>query len=435
MKKTPQHHAKFSPSGAHKWMACPGSLTLEQDIPNTSSNYADEGTAAHEVAAWCLSQNRPASDFLGKKIWVINGKYHPSDKPLPDVISSETQWVVTQDMVDHITTYIDVVKSHAEVKGAQLFVEQRVEFSHLVKEPEQFGTSDAIVISGTELAVIDLKYGMGVEVSAQENPQLMIYALGAYELHKFFYDIRKVRLVICQPRIGALSEWDLSVEDLLAFGQQVSKAADQVRAAAKSDLEFSKGENIYLSPGEKQCKFCRAKGTCPALSQKVFYDLSEDFVDLDNFVEVENTAQRAVTDIANATTARLAIAMNAVDLVEIWCKGIREAVMRHLIAGDPVSGYKLVKGRKGHRKWKDDQEAEKFLTNTIGSDAFNTSLISPADAEKRFKKAKDKLALADLDLFTVQSEGKISVAPTYDPREAVTPENIDDMFEDIQGDD
>ncbi|KAA3495488.1 DUF2800 domain-containing protein, partial [Acinetobacter baumannii] len=209
-------HAKLSPSSAHRWMRCAGSVILEKDLPDSSSEHADLGTAAHFLASECLEQGKNAADFEGHTIVIIKGNALWIDEATESPVSNF--FTVEAEMVENVQIYLDAVRSQAE--GNELLVEQRVDFSEFVGAEGSFGTSDAVVLTETEIQVHDLKYGKGVKVDAEGNEQLALYGLGALATFGMFGDFQQVRMVIHQPRLGYQSEYVLTVEELYDFANE-----------------------------------------------------------------------------------------------------------------------------------------------------------------------------------------------------------------------
>jgi hypothetical protein len=382
-------HARLSPSSAERWMTCPGSVKLSEGIEDTGSKYAAEGTAAHEMAERILKGAHPES-LLGLK--------------------AENGHVFDQDMLDDVLHYTNVIQSLAEQPGAELFVEVKLpiqpwtgEFNDK-GEPAK-GTADAVLVIGDELIVADLKFGMGVAVSAERNHQLMLYALAAFDIFDLTHGpINRVRLIVSQPRMKALSEWTLTVDELLAFGEEV-------KAAAKACDE----PDAPLNPSEKACKFCRAKAVCPSLQAQV-NDTVFGAADLSDFDEPEPIHPKTLGEDG------LSAAMSRVKLIEDWCKAIRAETERRLLAGTPVPGYKLVQGKMGNRKWADVEEAEATLKafRLKTEEMYDLSLISPTTAEKLVgnKTIGPRQWKKLLPLIT-RAEGQPSVAPESDKRPAL----------------
>lgn len=408
-------HAKLSPSGAHRWMRCAGSVVLEASYPDEGSSYAREGSAAHEVAALVLEGHvGKASDLIGKRVEFVDG-------------SETVQWLVTDDMADHVQTYVDFVLEVAE--GHTLLVERKVPIGHITGEEGASGTSDAVVIDhvNKRITVIDLKFGMGVRVDAEENEQAQMYALGALEMYGVVCEFEEVEMIIHQPRLGHVSRWLVPVEQILKFSGAASIAANMCAAAAYAPSSDDEWSADYLSPGEKQCRFCKAKATCPALRAEV--------------TEIVGGAAAAtVDDFAGFLPEKvdmlvgdnyLPIAMSKVGLVEDWCKAVRAEVERRLLAGQKVDGFKLVQGKRGNRRWASDEQAEKlFKSFRLRTDeAYNLSLISPTQAEKLLKGNPKRWAKVE-EIIT-QSEGKPSVAFEADKRPALAVQSVADDFRDL----
>lgn len=389
-------HAILGPSGHSKWSRCPGSALLEKDLPETSSAYADEGTDAHELAAMCIIDGKDAEAYIGR----IMGK----------------GTAVDAEMAEHVQVYIDLVRQLHDNGANPLMVEQRVPVGAFTGEDGAEGTSDAVIYQelpdgSYEVIVVDLKYGRGVLVDAEENGQLMLYALGAVELASSIVDVSCARLMISQPRASkAPSEWPVKLEEL-------NKFAARTALTGKAALKMRSGElEPVFNPGAKQCKFCKAKASCPALTGLVMEEI------------------KVVP--AEVSNDDLGAHLNNVDLIREWCNAIEAKAESELHRGNPVAGYKLVQGKRGNRAWTNEAEAEAILKSMRlkTEQMYKMKLISPTDAEKQLKESPKRWSrLVDL---IVQAEGKPTVAQESDKRPALvvipTLDEIPDLsFEDL----
>lgn len=401
----PDVHARLSPSSAHRWMRCLGSLALESTQPDKSSAFAEEGTRAHALAEELL-----------------NGR----------LLGFEPDHSADPEMLDYVLRYIDTVWSLAE--GNELMVEQRVDFSHIVGVENSFGTADAVVIVGNELQIHDLKYGRGVQVDAENNEQLQLYALGALEQFNLLYDFDSVRLFIHQPRLNHVSEWALSVEELEAFGQRAQEAAASV--IVMFNIAECEGVNTLplenFTPGEKQCRFCKASAICTAREQFHMQTVAGEFEDLDK--PVGEMIADAVARVPMLTNEQLAEIYGQADFLESWLKAIRDRVNSELNAGRPVPGFKLVTGKQGNRAWSDEALAEEMLKSfrLKQEQMYSQKVISPTQAEKLLKKDSPR-RWTKVEALITRSDGKPTVAPESDPRPALNVNPVND-FDDVSDD-
>lgn len=417
-------HATLSPSSADRWMTCPGSVPLSEGIVDTSSEYAAEGSAAHEIAALCLTSGSDAAAYVGR------------------IVEIDTREIeITADMAEHIQVYVDHVRNRVADwtnLGAtvMLEVEQRVPLGHLTGEEGAEGTADAVIIAElpdarTAIEVIDLKFGRGVEVGATDNRQLRLYALGAIEKFGMVWTFTEARVAISQPRLSTkAAEWEVSIEDLERFGQDVKRASASVAGARICFANKSPDFDLFLRPSEKGCKWCKVKGTCGKLAQHVTTTVLDDFEDL-----TQAGVEQAIKDVPARSDDNLANAMGCVDLIEDWCKAVRADVERRLLAGGQVPGFKLVEGRAGARKWADEAQAEAVLKSMrLKQEAmYDFKLISPTQAEKLAKaETIGPRQWPKVEALITRSAPKPSVAPASDKRPALGIKPVHEEFPNLE---
>ncbi len=405
-------HAKISASQFHRLLRCAGSLVLAADAPRTTSIYAAEGTAAHMVLQRALGAHWIAKFFVGE-VLCVDGY---------DI-------AVTDEMAAHVQTVVDLAREVAGDDGV-IMTEQRVCYAAFLGVPDEdaWGTADVIIARGDTLTVIDLKYGAGERVEVADNSQLMLYGLGALnEFDGIAGNFEHVELIIAQPRAGRVSRAVYPLDHLYAWAEDV--AAPAVRVVLDAEAEYRAGdtdwEERFLIPGETQCRWCPAKGTCPALRAEVAAHVTVAAAGVDEFEQV--------TDPTTFREPDLARAMGAVNLIEDWCKAVRAEVERRLLAGTAVRGWKLVEGRQGARAWADAAAAEQALKGMrLKLDQmYDLKLISPTSAEKLLAKDSPR-RWAKLQSLITRAPGKPSVAPASDARPAIELKPVADDFAAIE---
>lgn len=363
----PDQHALLSASGAHRWLACPPSATLEAGLPDSSSAAAEQGTAAHALAEWKL--RRALHDA-------------PTTKPVSHWHDAEMD-TLTDDYVAFILERLrDVRQTCAD---PQVLIEQRLDFSHVV--PGGFGTGDCVIIAELVLNIIDLKYGQGVMVEAEHNPQLMLYALGALEPFGSLYDITEVAVTIFQPRRSNISTWTISVAELQAWAEQVVKP--RAALAARGDGEFAPGE---------WCRFCKLAPTCRTRAEA-------------NLA----LAQHEFAPPAKLTDAESAQVLAQLPDLKSWAADVEaHALSLSVNQGKTWPGFKLVEGRSV-RKYS-DESAVAQAAKAAGVDVWDRKLKTITALEKQLGKKRFTTLLGDL---VVKPAGKPTLVPESDKRPAL----------------
>lgn len=372
--------------------------------PNLPKPAADEGTAAHQIRADALDLDLDAWDFVGNKV-LVNGVEYECDA----------------DMAKHLQTAIDWIRE----QPGDLIVEYRVDLSRWMEG--QFGTLDTaiIFIAGRKLIVLDLKYGAGVEVLAEFTRQLRIYGLGIIDNFNLYDQIDEIEFVIDQPRLGGMKHWSCSLDELLAFGEEVRAAAALVD-----------DPDAPWVASDKACTFCPVKDQpegCPAYTRWMDDLTDHALLEMEDF-----DLEPIFTDPEVITPERRYYIVKHAGLVRKWLAKLHEDSMAAAEAGKPDPGSKLVPGQKGDRYWTDPSEAEVILVTTIGAEQSYTKKVkSPTQCEKLLKpggkkRPGDPVAWSELSELIDQAEGRPILVPDSDPRPAWTPiadalDELDDL--------
>nr|DAL46230.1 MAG TPA_asm: Protein of unknown function (DUF2800) [Caudoviricetes sp.] len=373
----PDIHARLSASGAKKWINCPGSIQLEENFEDKPSQFAEEGTNAHALGE---AKIRLATKEYNRT------KYHNAIRNLE----------ITEDMEDYAESYKNYVierynSALQKTPDAILMLEQRLDFSKYV--PDGFGTGDAVIIAEGKLEIIDLKYGKGVEVSAVDNPQLRLYALGAYEAFDMLYGFDTVEMTIYQPRLDNISSENISVAELLEWGESVKKAA-----------QLANDDSVIECVAGKHCDtgFCKARPVCRAYA--------------------EERQKMAVYDFkppAMLTVAEIADIIEQSASLEKWAKLVCDYALEQAYKhGVEYPGYKVVEGRSNRKYSKPDSEVAKILTDNgyQKSDILVHKLKGITDIEKLLGK---KTFAEVLGSYVVKPPGKPTLVCSEDKRPAI----------------
>jgi hypothetical protein len=363
-------HALLSASSAHRWLACPPSAVAAEAYPAQDTEFTREGTLAHEVA-----------EAIARG--VVSANTRPEDWNKAGVFD------VTHEMIDCARSYRDYIDEQRKDPDALVLLEKRVDFSPWV--PDGFGTCDCIIIQGDTLTIIDYKYGQGVAVSAQDNPQMKLYALGALNDFGIAYDVTKVEMHIFQPRLNNVSVDKLTTDDLLTWAEKTVKPTAE--KAAKGKGNYCAGEH---------CRFCPHAGKCRKLTS-----VCTEYVETHSMrVELPVLAPHEVAEV-----------LRMEPLITLWLKRVKDQALTSLLNGDEVPGYKVVEGKLGNRKWADELKVFDALkaAGYTPEDITETKLYSPAAMDKAIgKKRVSEL----LDELIAREPGRPTVVPATDKRPA-----------------
>ena len=391
----PGLHATLSASGAKRWMSCPPSARLEERLRGIfgekSTPFAEEGTKAHSLAELKLLREKGR---LGEDDGINDFNYDLRRKALGDI---------PKEMDEATDYYAEIIiekflTARQSCPDAQLKLEQRLDFSRWV--PDGFGTGDAVIVSEELLEVCDLKYGKGVPVFAENNPQARCYGLGALHCYGVLYGFKHVRNTIIQPRLDSVTEEMLTTDELLQWAETELKPAAEL--AWKGKGEFNPGDH---------CKFCAARAICYARATKAMTIFKHGF-----------ETPGVIPD--DAIPEILAVADTAID----WIKDLQAYALSQALRGQEWPGYKLVRGKRPPRKWVDEEEAKHQLIRAGYEPGVytETKFKSPSNIEKLVGKQAFEAIFATL---VTQGDGALTLVPESDKRTEFTSAEAD--FSDI----
>ena len=374
----PNDHALLSASSSHRWLHCNPSARLEREFADRETTAAAEGTAAHALAEHKLKRRLKLR----------------SERPVSPFDTEEME-ICTDDYADFVME--QVTKERRRDPDTQVFIEQRLDFSCYV--PEGFGTGDCLIVSKGRLHIIDLKYGMGLLVDSEENPQMKLYALAALTQYEEQYQIKKVKLTIFQPRRENVSTWETSVAKLKKWATK-----DLVPKAQRA----FKGEGEYC-PGE-WCIFCKAAVKCRARAE-----------DKLRLAQSEFKMPPLLTD------AEIEDVLAKLPDIKKWADEIQEYALAKALAGKEWAGFKLVEGRSV-RKFTDERAVVKAANAAGYHDIYKQTLISLTEMEKLMGKAEFSKVLGAL---VTKPQGKPTLVPDTDKRQTITVSNPKNEFSEI----
>nr|DAV89938.1 MAG TPA: PD-(D/E)XK nuclease superfamily protein [Caudoviricetes sp.] len=374
----PDIHARLSASGAKKWINCPGSIQLEENFEDKPSEFAQEGTNAHALGE---AKIRLATKEYNRT------KYHNAIRNID----------ITEDMEDYAEGYKNFVierynSALRKTPDAILMLEQRLDFSNYV--PDGFGTGDAVIIANGKLEIIDLKYGKGVEVSAVENPQLRLYALGAYEAFDMLYGIENVTMTIYQPRLDNISSESITAAKLLEWGETVKKAAQLANDDSVTDC---------IAGSHCDTGFCKARPACRAYT-----------------AEKQRLAVYDFKAPALLTTEEIADVLDQSAAIKKWAELVSDYALDQAYKhGVQYPGFKVVEGRSNRKYSKPDAEVAKILTDKGYSE--DDIMVSKIKGITDIERLLGKKTFSDiLGPYIMKPPGKPTLVHSEDKRPAIS---------------
>lgn len=385
----PELHAKLSSSASKRWLGCPGSVKLSEHYPNGSSIYADEGTIAHGVAEGMISKD----DKLVQKYKVEADKFYREHPELNGTFLEMK--MILQPYVDYV--FEEYAEQVHEDEAAQLMTEERVDLTEYI--PGGFGTSDVVILRQGRLHIIDLKYGKGVSVSAEDNPQLKLYALGTLARFDMLYDIEDVVMTIYQPRLDNVSTDTIKAKDLYAWGEEVIKPGAQL--ALSEDAPVHAGD---------WCQFCPARYDCK--------ERARDAMELQKYLGQMVLSPEEIAEI-----------LGKIDRLTKFAEDIKDSALTKALDGEEIPGWKVVEGRS-IRKYVGSEEEIVRQCEGAGYDQallYERKLLTITNMEKLMGK---KQFAEVLGAYVEKPEGKPTLAPESDKRPAITNNSAAEDFAD-----
>lgn len=374
----PGTHSALPPSSSSRWIACPPSALLNAKAPDTDSSYARQGTDAHELGAYKIEK------ALGHRVRDPTDDLTYFDEEMAENTDSYAEFVMEQ-----------VAEAKQSCPDPLVLVEQRLDFSRWV--PESFGTGDCVIVADDVMTVIDLKYGVGVIVNAENNSQMRMYALGALNLFESIYDIQRIRTIIYQPRRDNISIAEITKEELLRWADEVLIPAAELAA---------KGEGDYQAGAH--CQFCKVKATCRKRAEYNLQMAQYDFAVPDTLADDE-----------------ISMILDRADTFIGWVNDVREYALQQAISGHEFPGYKVVEGRSNRRYTNSDAVAA--AVTEAGYDPYEKKLMGITAMTKLLGTKKFNALLGAL---VEKPAGRPTIVPVSDKRPAWNPAKNDFQEED-----